>query len=353
MIETIENILITHEATVLDAVNAIDKGAFQLALVVDGEKRLMGSVTDGDVRRGLLKGINLDSPVSKVMRSNPVKLCKQDGRSEALKLMRERKIHQVPVVDDQGRVVGLEFIDEMIHQLKTDTWVVLMAGGTGVRLQPLTKTLPKPMLPIGGRPLLETIIRHLAEQGFYKVFISLNHQRQVIQDHFRDGSNFDVEIHYLVETKQLGTAGSLSLLPSRPDKPMIVMNGDLMTSVQFEPLLRFHAENKADATLCVHEHTTKIRFGVVNVDGIQLKGIEEKPDHSFLVNAGIYVLNPGTLDHIPQGSSYDMPTLFKTILKSGGNASVFPIREYWLDIGQVEDLERAGLEFNKIFEHQI
>ena len=346
----LKDIVISQNATILDAMKAIDNGAVQLALVVDHDGRLIASITDGDVRRGLLRGVSLDASISEVMRIKPLTVRQQDGPGAARRLMREHRLHQIPIIDDAGRIVGLELIDQMIVQPANDTWVVLMAGGLGKRLRPLTESIPKPMIHVGGRPLLETIVCSMTEQGFRKFFISLNYQGQVIKDYFGDGAKFDAEIQYLTEDQQLGTAGALSLLPERPNNPFIVMNGDLVTSIQFNQLLSFHKETKADATLCVREHTTKIRYGVVKVEGTQLKGIEEKPNHTFLANAGIYVLNPQALAHVPEGMRFDMPRLFDAVAKSGGTASVFPIREYWLDIGQMEDLERATREIDDVFD---
>jgi dTDP-glucose pyrophosphorylase len=347
----IKDIVIPESATVLDAVKAIDRGGVQLALVVDADRRLKATVTDGDVRRGLLRGIGLDASVSKVMRLNPATVTVEQGRATALYLMRDRKFHQLPVVNELGQVVGLELIDDAIKKPVNETWVVLMAGGLGARLRPLTDSIPKPMIPVGGRPLLESIIRNLAEQGFRRIFISVNYQRQIIQDHFGDGTKFGAEIFYLVEPERLGTAGALSLLPTRPQKPLLVMNGDLITSVQFDHLLRFHEEQGAEATLCVRQHVTQVPFGVVSINGTKLTRIEEKPQQSCMVNAGIYILEPKTLDYIPRGRQCDMPTVFEAILAGGGNVCVFPIREYWLDIGQMHDLERAETDYGDLFEN--
>lgn len=345
----VKEIQIPVTATVSESIEAIDRGAMQMALVVDADGRLLATVSDGDVRRGLLRGIGLGAPVREIMCSSPATVNARAGQPAALKLMRERNLHQIPVLDDDGRVVGLEFIDDIIAKSTNETWVVLMAGGEGVRLRPLTETVPKPMLPIGGRPLLETILKNLADQGFTKYFISVNHQRHVIQNYFGDGSEYGVEIRYLVEDKRLGTAGALSLLPEKPTKPVIVMNGDLMTSVRFENLLRFHEDQGSDATLCVREYSTKIPYGVVRVDGTKLTGIHEKPEQSFMVNAGIYVLGPRALEHVPNGEICDMPKVFRALIANGGNATVYHIQEYWLDIGRMEDLETAEKEFPDVF----
>jgi dTDP-glucose pyrophosphorylase len=349
----LDNIVIGEQATVLDAIQAIDRGAVNLALVVGPERRLVATVTDGDTRRGILRGVGLEAPVSEVMRRNPLAVEEKDSRTAALKLMREHKISQVPVVDAQGRVIGLELIGEMIEPSSNDRWVVLMAGGRGDRLRPLTDTIPKPMLPIGGRPLLESIIRNLASQGFRKFFISVNYKREIIQNYFRDGRDFEVQIEYLVENEKLGTAGSLALLPSRPTKPFIVMNADLMTLVHFSSLLDFHEDHGADATVCVREYVTQSPFGVVKFDGVRLIGIEEKPKYSHMINAGIYVLGPEALDLIKPGEPCDMPTVCQAMIAKGSKVCVFPIRESWVDIGNKDDMEKARKEYADLFHDSV
>jgi dTDP-glucose pyrophosphorylase len=341
----LDKIVIGEQATLLEAMSAIDKGAVNLALVVDANRRLIATVTDGDARRGILRGVSLNSPVAEVMRRNPSVVGEHESRIAALKLMRERKISQVPVVDAEGRIVGIELIGEMIEPLSNDTWVVLMAGGLGVRLRPLTDSVPKPMLPVGGRPLLESIIRNLSAQGFRKFFISVNYKRDIIQSYFRNGQDFDVEIDYLVENERLGTAGALALLPVRPTKRFIVMNADLMTLVQFKHLLQFHDEHFADTTVCVREHVTQVPYGVVKFDGVTLTKIDEKPKYTQMVSAGIYVLTPKALQYISAGEPRDMTDVCEDMIAAGHKVCVFPIRESWIDIGRIDDLLKAEKEF--------
>lgn len=345
----LEKIVITEKATVFDAVQAIDRGAVHFALVVDMEERLVATVTDGDARRGFLRGVGLDAPVAEIMRRNPLVIRDTEGRMAAQELIRERKILGVPVVDARGRIVGLELIDDMVGPPTSDTWVVLMAGGRGARLGSLTDALPKPMLPIGGRPLLDSIVRNLSAQGFRKFYISVNYKREVIQNYFGDGRRFDVEIEYLVENEKLGTAGALALLPCRPSKPFIVMNADLITMVSFQNLIRFHEEHLADATVCVRQHVSEIPFGVVRCDGERMMGIDEKPKQKHMVNAGIYVLGSKALDHVPSGQARDMPSVCEGMIAAGNNVCVFPLREEWVDIGRVEDLQKAEREFGTMF----
>ena len=346
---TLEAILISADATVRQAMEAIDRGAVQIALVADENRRLLATVTDGDIRRGLLGGLSMDTCVSELMRSNPVTVPEGGERAAAITLMRKLVIHHVPVVDSEGRVVSLQCADDLIANERSDTAIVLMAGGMGARLRPLTENVPKPMLPIGGRPILETIIRNFTNQGYRKFYIAVKHRKEVLQNHFGSGEGFDAEIQYLEEKDRLGTAGALSLLPERPTSPFIVMNSDVLTSVKFENLLRFHSEKDSVATMCAREYTTHVPYGVISTEGSKLVKLTEKPSHTHFVNAGIYALSPEVLDHIAEGTRLDMPDLFQTLMNQGRTPSVFPIGEYWIDIGRTEDLAQARGEFDDVF----
>jgi len=334
---------------ILEAIKAIEAGSRQIALVVDDAQHLMGTVTDGDIRRGILRGIGLDQPVTAVMNSRPLTANLDQGRDAVLRLMRDREIHQIPLLDSGGRLVGLETLDELIRRDQVDVWVVLMAGGLGARLRPLTEKTPKPLLPVGGRPLLETIIENFANQGFHRIFLSVNYKAEMFERHFGDGSRFGVSIEYIHEPDRRGTAGALTLLPSRPENPLIVMNADLLTTLDFRQFLEFHRSQRSRATMGVREYSYQVPYGVVETDQARLLSISEKPVQQFFVSAGMYVLEPDVMDLIPRDTFYDMPMLFETLLARGSEASVFPVREYWLDIGRLDDLERAQSEFGKIF----
>lgn len=341
------DLVIPPDATLREAIAVIDQGARQIALVADSAERLIAIVTDGDVRRALLRGVGLDTLIVEVMNPTPLTVRAEDGIEAAYRLMRTRSLHHVPVIDDAGRLVDLASIDDMQGIARRDTRVVLMAGGLGKRLRPLTEATPKPMLPIGGRPILERILRNFVDQGFFHFTISLNYLGQKVRDHFGHGSDFGADIVYVEEEERLGTAGALSLLPERPAGPFIVMNGDLLTQMRFDALLRFHDETKATATLCARPFEMQVPYGVIDTDGSYLRGIVEKPVHSHFVNAGIYVLSPEALDELRPGEPLDMPDLFTRLTDGGAKAGVFPLREYWLDIGRPEDLERARAEFGE------
>jgi dTDP-glucose pyrophosphorylase len=346
---SIENLFLHPDATIVEALECIEAGARQIALVVDDARHLLGTVTDGDVRRGILRGIGLDRSVSEVMNPCPLTAHIGQGRDAALRLMRDREIHQIPLLDSAGRVVGLETLDELIHCDQLDVCVVLMAGGWGTRLRPLTDHTPKPLLPVGGRPLLETIVENFANQGFRKIFLSVNYRAEMFEQHFGDGSRFGVSIEYIRETDRRGTAGALTLLPTRPESPLIVMNADILTTLDFRQFLEFHRSHRAKATMGVREYSFQVPYGVVKTDQARFLSITEKPLQRFFVSAGMYVLEPEVLNVIPSDACYDMPMLFDALLAQGGEASVFPVREYWLDIGRLDDLERAQSEFGKVF----
>jgi dTDP-glucose pyrophosphorylase/predicted transcriptional regulator len=349
MLTHIDKTFVSPDTSILETIGAINSGAMQIALVVDAERHLLGTVTDGDVRRGLLRGIGVDKPVAEIMNTQPRTVHGNATREAVLALMRQSSIHQLPVVDDEGRVLGIQFLDNLVQAPTEDTWVVLMAGGLGTRLHPLTLETPKPLLPVGGRPLLETTVRNLVDQGFRRLLMSVNYKAEQFRAHFGDGSDFGAEIVYIEEKKRLGTAGALGLLPGQPDRPMIVMNGDVLTSVDFRQLLAFHAENHAAATMCVREHTYQVPYGVVQTENGRVTGVVEKPVHTFFVNAGIYVVDPGSLDYIPADTFFDMPHLLDALVANGKTVVPFPLREYWLDVGQMETLNRARAEFESEF----
>jgi len=355
-------LFVSASTSIRDAIGIIDREAVQIALVVDDDGQLEGTVTDGDIRRAMLAGTSLDADVRTVMHSSPSTVRPDAAPGEVLTLMRRRRIHQVPVVSDEGLVVGIQILDDLLSSTTLDAkgrakavelssdilpapgsehWVVLLAGGRGRRLAPITKDLPKPMIPVGQKPILESIISGLAEAGFQRFFLAVNYMAEVIEDHFGDGSDFGVTIDYLREDAPLGTAGALSLLPERPTAPLLVMNGDLLTKMDPRQLLRFHLKEGAAGTMCVREYDIQVPFGVVTLEGQRMRSLDEKPVHRFFVNAGIYLLEPEVLDLLPQGQAKNMTTVFEELVATGKDAAVFPVREYWLDIGRMTDLERA------------
>ena len=334
-------------SSVRETIATIEANRGQLVLVLDDRDKLLGVVTDGDIRRAILRGVTLDSPVSEIMNTSP-KVAKQaDNSKQIIEQMSQFAVRHVPVVDDEGRVTGLFTIDDLIHPQNATTPVALMAGGRGQRLYPLTKDVPKPMLPVGGVPLLEIILRNLSEQGFVNVYISVNYLAEVIIDHVGDGSTLGLNVKYIHETKPLGTAGALSTLNGVVTEPLIVMNSDLLTQVNLRKMLSFHQKEGARATIGVREHLFEIPYGVVNLNGSIVESMAEKPLHRSLVNAGIYALDPFALSLLHPNEYCDMPTLLGQLMNAGHDVAAFPIHESWLDVGRPEDLNQARTDSHK------
>ncbi|WP_342566953.1 nucleotidyltransferase family protein [Psychrobacillus sp. FSL K6-4046] len=344
-----KDVLIQPQTTILETMKIIDATTMQFAAVVDSNMFLLGTVTDGDIRRGILKGLSLDSTISNVMNTSPI--CELNGKKSFYykKRMRERKLKQLPLVSNDNLLKNIVFSDELELTIKKTNKVVLMVGGLGTRLRPLTDTIPKPMLNVGNKPIVETIIESFKAYGFTNFVLSVNYKKEMIMDYFQDGAHLGVNIEYIEESERLGTAGALSLLSDKPSEPFFVMNGDLLTKINFEQLLDFHNETNSSATICVREYEYQIPYGVIETDNHQLLSIVEKPVHKSFVNAGIYILNPTALEYIPNGDFFDMPELYKKLLHEQKKVSAFPLREYWLDIGRLDDYEKANTDFGKSF----
>jgi dTDP-glucose pyrophosphorylase len=340
-----KDVVVSLEMPLADAIAKVDASGLQVALVLAPDNSLLGILTDGNIRRAILAGKNLRVPVSEVMNSQPTAMPASTPRDEMLALMRRTAIHHLPLIDDARRVVGLMTLDELIGAAERPNWVVLMAGGLGTRLQPLTDDCPKPLLVVGGKPILETILEGFADQGFKRIFLSVNYKAEMIRDHFGDGDRWGVQLDYLHENTRLGTAGALSLLPEKPEAPLVVMNGDLLTHASFDNLLQFHHNQGAAATMAVREYDFQVPYGVVRLNGTRIEAIEEKPVQKFFVNAGIYALSPEALDFLPAETFFDMPTLFEHLIAAGKTTAAYPLREYWLDIGRLEEFERAQREW--------
>ncbi|SNX72886.1 CBS domain protein [Bacillus oleivorans] len=340
----------TPSTSIIETMKSIDENSSQFAIVIDENFKLLGTVTDGDVRRGILKGIPLEEPVTLIMNKTPIVIQKDRSRKELRRLFVEKKLRHIPVVNQNGQVIDICSSEQFFDSNGLENWVVLMAGGLGTRLRPLTETIPKPMLTVGSKPILQTILESFIEFGFHQFYYSVNYKKELIKDFFGNGLEWGVSIEYLEENQKLGTAGALSLFQEKPTKPIIVMNGDILTKVNFQQLLEFHEETNSVATMCVREFHYQVPYGVVKMEGTTLYSIEEKPTESYFVNAGIYVLNPEALDFIPDGQYFDMPSLFEKLMKQKLITSVFPIREYWLDIGKRNDFEKANIEYSGVFE---
>ena len=349
MISGIPENLLHSEDNIEMALRAIDASHGKLALVIDSERRLIGTVSDGDVRRGFLRGLTLTSPVSDAMNRNPVVVGPDLDHAATMQLMREKVLRHIPIVDREGRVVAMRSLDDFLRPAQRSNWVIIIAGGEGTRLRPLTEDCPKPMLALGNRPLLQVIIDNLKATGFSRIYISVNYRAETIMDHFGDGSRFGMDIRYLREDKPLGTAGPLGQLPETPTEPFIVMNGDIITKMHLPSMLDFHEEHAAVATMAVREYNMQVPYGVIKVDGMTISSIEEKPTQRHLISGGIYVFSPAVLRFVPPGQCYDMPSLFNDLAANNLSAVPFLVREYWLDIGHLDDLNRARQDFHQLF----
>lgn len=343
-----KNLCASPNATIREILRILDAVGTQFAMVVDGECRLLGVVTDGNVRRGLIAGHSLDDPVSAVMHTSPRCVVPSVGAREALRIMDEEGFTHLPVVDALGHVVTLWSSKDLRKEPVLPNVTVLMAGGLGTRLGHLTQNMPKPMLPVGGKPMLEIVLRHCMAWGLRKFYFAVNYKASMIEDYFGDGSRFACSIDYLHEKKRLGTAGALSLLPQLPDAPCIVANGDVLSHINVQRLLSEHTQKKTLATMVVRSHALQVPYGVVDTDtkGCFL-GVREKPRFNFCVNAGIYVLEPVALQYIPADTFFDMPELFTKLVQNGHKPCTFETHDYWMDVGHTVEYERAQGDFCK------
>lgn len=346
--KTIDKIKLSPTSTIKEALQVIDSGAMKIALVVDNEGYLLGTLSDGDIRRGLLSGLSLDDSIKSITSKNPTVCGINDSKKDILRIAVAKKLYCIPIVDENGVLVGIEELDDILKPASFSNKVVLMAGGFGTRLRPLTNEIPKPLLQVGDKPILETIINGFAKYGFTNIIISVSYKAEMIKKYFGDGSKFGVSIEYVYEDKRMGTAGALSFMKDKLSEPFFVMNGDLLTNINFQHMLEYHMSNKTVATMGVREYDFQVPYGVVNVEKHNILSIDEKPVHSFFVSGGVYVLSPEVLDMVPN-TYYDMPTLFEKLIENKKKAISFPIREYWLDIGQMSDFHKANAEYHGIF----
>ncbi len=344
MINNWSHIILSPASTIKDAMQALNNSGLRITLIVDANNRLIGTITDGDIRRGLLGGLVFETPVSLAMNCNPVSVS-MDAPKEAIHdLLRHASVLAVPVVDDDNHIVGLETIDSVDETVHTETPIVLMAGGFGKRLHPLTQDIPKPMLPIGDKPILEHIIEDFKNQGFNNFYITTHYKTKIIQDYFKKNP-IDVNIEYVVEDEPLGTAGALHFLKEKIHSDFLVMNADLLVKTNFKNLLSFHQKHNEIATICVKQHTYQVPYGVVSIDNAHVSHIIEKPSYSHFVNSGIYCLQKSILDFFNEKKYMDMTTLLKNVIVENKKVCAFPIHEYWIDIGSMDDFNNAQEDY--------
>lgn len=345
-----EKTLISPDSTIKHALEIIDTQAMRVAIVVADDNKLIGVVSDGDIRRGLLKDLSLNDTISHVMNTSPTTISKDLSRSERISLMEAKAILALPIIDNDGKVIGLETLHGALLQPKHENPVFIMAGGFGTRLKPLTDSCPKPMLKVGGKPILETLIKSFIKAGFVNFYISTHFMPEQIENYFGDGKALGVHITYVFEDEPLGTGGALGLLPKDlpEDLPLIMINGDVLTTVDFQRLLDFHVEHNADATMCVREYDYQVPYGVINGEGNKITSMVEKPIQRFFVNAGIYVVSSKVFKSVTENQRIDMPTLLEQHMNVRQNILMFPIHEYWLDIGRMDDFNRAQIDIHNL-----
>ncbi|MBS9761731.1 MULTISPECIES: nucleotidyltransferase family protein [Pseudomonas] len=344
-----EKTLISPGCTIEEAIATLDRVAVRIVMIVDGHRQLLGTLTDGDVRRALLRQCPLNTPVHQIMCTTPRTAERDWGKDRILSVMEKYSLLQLPVLDEQRRVIGLQTLHDLLNKPRLDNPVFLMAGGFGTRLRPLTQHCPKPLLKVGEKPILEIILERFISAGFHRFFISTHYMPEMIREHFGDGSQWGVEIRYVHEEQPLGTGGALGLLPQDEiDMPLFLMNGDLLTTLNFLNLLDFHEGNGAVATMCVREYEYTVPYGVVESEGHRIRSMVEKPVHKFFINAGIYLLSPELVKSVRPGTHIDMPTLLEQQIAQQYHVNMFPVHEYWLDIGRMEDFQRAQQEFSSL-----
>ena len=345
----VKKIILSDDAIMENAIHILNSGAPGIVLVTHNSI-LVGTITDGDIRRALIAGYNLSSVLKSFMCGNPISANESDIKETIFEKMRNNNIFQIPIISSEGKIIGIETISHIKENEKYDNPVFLMAGGFGTRLKPLTNNFPKPLLNVGSKPIMETIIEQFIEFGFHNFFISTHYKSEMIKDYFGDGSKWNVSIQYVNEKKPLGTAGALGLLPkSNSDLPIIMMNGDILTKVNFNKLLEYHNKNIGIATMCLREYDFQVPYGVVEIKKNDVIKIIEKPIHKFFINAGIYVLNPKIIESIKKLDYLDMPTLLEKQIENNKKVNSFPIHEYWIDIGRINQLDQANNEIKTLF----
>ena len=334
--------LLQPGALISDAITVLSETALRIVLVVDENLRLLGTVTDGDIRRALLKDLRLNIPILEVTNKNPIVVNQSVPKADVLRIMSANKVYQVPVVGEDLKIIGLHLWDELSSPSSRDNSMIIMAGGKGSRLYPQTEKLPKPMLLVFEKPILEHIIKRAQGQGFNHFIISINYLGQIIENYFKNGEKIGTKIEYLREDVPLGTAGALSLLQNKPTNSFIVTNGDVLTDINYSDLLDYHDSQNADATVVVHNHEYQIPYGVVQINGIEIESYIEKPIVSNFINAGVYAFKPIILDFIKESKFRNMPEVLEILRNAGKRVIVYPLHESWMDVGRPKDLESAN-----------
>ncbi len=336
-----KELVVASTAKLQEAVERLNSQASKIVLIVEGGAGLVGTVSDGDIRRGLLKGVTLDDPITQVMREEPICVSRQETDIEIIRLMNNFDISHVPIVGENKRLLGLFVFEALAPKIEHDVQFVVMAGGRGVRMGEQTNNCPKPMLKVAGRPMLEHIVLQARSQGFSRLTFCVGYLQNIIEDYFGNGDWLDIEISYVCEDEPLGTAGALSLLDNPRAQPIVVSNGDVISDVNYSELLSFHNTHNAYATMAVRLHEWKNPFGVVHINDLMIERIDEKPISQAYVNAGVYVLSHSAVQQIPKNTFFDMPQFFNEIAAKKTKTMAYPLYETWMDVAKPEDLAKA------------
>ena len=341
--------LIMPDVSIREAMRAIDTASLRMAFIVSDEKCLLGTITDGDIRRGLLKNLNMDDAALLVMNENPITAYQDLDKSHLLKIIEEEDLLCLPIITNSGVLVNVVTAKDLARFERRDNPVFVMAGGFGTRLRPLTDNCPKPMLPVGGKPILETLVTMMVKQGFHNFYFSTHFLPEIIKEHFGDGSKWACKINYLYESEPKGTGGALSLLPTNmPNLPMVVINGDILTDIDFNKLLDYHIGNKFDATMCLRDVETQISYGVVKTEENIVLSMTEKPTYRHNINTGIYILSKKCFSSVPKNIKVDMPDHLKSRIAGGSVVGAMRHSGYWLDIGQLSDYHKAQADIHDL-----
>lgn len=348
MINNIEKMLVYSDYSVRETLEMLDIGSRGIVLVIDNNKKLIGTITDGDIRRAILKGVSLDEKIEEIVHENPIKIKIGTSREEAKEIIIKNAIRDLPIVDENDVVVDIISINDILLPQGKENFVMIMAGGLGTRLQNLTKELPKPMLKIGEKPMLHHIINNFKQYGYNKILISVNYKAEIIENYFQDGYAYGVKIQYIKEHKRLGTAGGIRLAKCYLNKPFFVINGDIFTTLNLENMMETHLKNKCNITIGTRTHTIQIPYGVLETENNVIKNIREKPETNYLINAGVYCLDPEIIELIPNDQYFEITDLINICIKENLKVGSYEIKDYWMDIGRLEDYNKANEDFQNL-----
>lgn len=342
MIKNIASLFVYNDYSIRQTLQVIDSGAKGIVLLVDAERKLRGTITDGDIRRAILHGISLDESIESIVHYNPISLRQNMTKEEIKYTFIKKAVKDIPIVDNHNKVIDLISINDILLPEGKENPVVIMAGGLGTRLKDLTKEIPKPMLKVGQDPMLYHIINNFKQYGYNKILLSVNYKAEIIENYFQDGFAYGVKINYIKENKRLGTAGGIKLAEDYIEKPFFVINGDIFTNLNVENMMKFHIDNRFDITIGTRKHSFQIPYGVIEVENNNIKEIREKPVINYLINGGVYCLNPDLIKYIPEDEYFEITDLINICIEKGKKVGSFQIEDYWMDIGKLEDYNRIN-----------